>query len=118
MLGQYIGTVEMEAQCLIDMINQHVIPDCKTANLPTADIESAVAAVSAGLAGVHHVEDDEEQQAALCRVLRLETMVAARAAVEEQEAMCPPSLWSLASYKDLLFLDTHPGNASLGEKLE
>ncbi len=24
---------------------------------------------------------------------------------------------SLASYKDLLFLDTHPGNSALGEKL-
>jgi hypothetical protein len=31
--------------------------------------------------------------------LRLETMVEAREAVEEQEARCPPSLWSLASYK-------------------
>jgi glutamine synthetase len=118
MLGQYVATVEMEAQCLIDMVNQHVIPDCTTAGLPTADIEATLAAVVAGLEGVHHAEDDEEAQAALCRVLRLETMVDARGAVEEQEALCPPSLWSLASYKDLLFLDTHPGNASLGEKLE
>lgn len=118
MLGQYVATVEMEANCLVDMINQHVIPDCKKANLPTADIQSALAAVCAGLEGVHHAGDDEEQKAALCRVLRLETMVAARTAVEAQEAVCPPSLWSLASYKDLLFLDSHPGNASLGEKLE
>lgn len=118
MLGQYISTVEMEAGCYIDMVNQHCIPDCKTAGLPTADIESTLAAVVAGLEGVHHAEEDEEAQAALCRVLRLETMVAGREAVEAQEALCPPSLWSLSSYKDLLFLDTHPGNSSLGEKLE
>ena len=41
---------------------------------------------------VAHSEDEEEKQAALCRVLRLETMVAAREAVEEQEAVRRPHL--------------------------
>jgi hypothetical protein len=45
------GTVEMEAQCLIDMINQHVLPDCHKAGLPTAAIHSALAAVVSGLDG-------------------------------------------------------------------
>ena len=163
MLGQYVGVVEMECQCLIDMINQHVLPDCKTAGLSTAGIEGALASLEAGLHGVHaacvpaaapcpsaslyaalraslnlpcvplllagavtmycapqrvrellctpsacvwlcrwlalasrvvvaHSEDEEEKQAALCRVLRLETMVAAREAVEEQEAVRRPHL--------------------------
>jgi hypothetical protein len=41
----------MEAQCLIDMINQHVLPDCHKAGLPTAAIHSALAAVVSGLDG-------------------------------------------------------------------
>ena len=53
MLGQYVGVVEMECQCLIDMINQHVLPDCKTAGLSTAGIEGALASLEAGLHGVH-----------------------------------------------------------------
>ena len=54
--------------------------------------------IECGLAGVHiAIEgEDEEKAAALCRVLRLESMVAARGAIEEQEAICPPSAWSLA----------------------
>ena len=27
---------------------------------------------------------------------------------DEAESLCPPSLWTLASYAELLFLDTHP----------
>ena len=53
MLGQYVGVVEMECQCLIDMINQHVLPDCKTAGLSTGGIEGALASLEAGLHGVH-----------------------------------------------------------------
>ena len=33
LLDHYIGTVEMEALTMIDMINQHVIPSCKKAEL-------------------------------------------------------------------------------------
>ena len=29
----YIGTVEMEAVTMVDMINQHVIPSCKKAEI-------------------------------------------------------------------------------------
>jgi glutamine synthetase len=120
MLGQYISTVEMECVCLIDMINQHILPDCRASGLATDAISTALGEVECALAGVHNAveAEEEERAAALCRVLRLETMVAARLAIEEQEALCAPSKWSLASYKDMLFLDTHPGNSALGEKLE
>ena len=37
----------------------------------------------------------------------METMVAAREAIDTAEATCPADLWSLASYKELLFLDSH-----------
>ena len=32
---RYISTVEMECTCLIDMINQHILPDCRGSGLAT-----------------------------------------------------------------------------------
>ena len=40
-------------------------------------------------------------------MLRLETMEEIRKKCDAVEAMVPPQLWSLATYKDLLFLDSH-----------
>ena len=39
---------------------------------------------------------------------RLDTMIKVREVCDEAESLCPPSLWTLASYAELLFLDTHP----------
>ena len=49
----------------------------------------------------------DEAAAAAARVLRLETMIEVRKRLDELEAVCPPEHWSLATYKELLFLDLH-----------
>ena len=46
-------------------------------------------------------------QAELARVLRLETMLSVRETVDAAEGVCPAELWTLATYKELLFLDQH-----------
>merc|ERR1711957_919846 len=63
-LGHYTGIVEIEANTMVDMIRQHVLPDVKKAQL-------------------------------------------ARAVCDEAEAHVPAELWTLATYKELLFLDSH-----------
>ena len=46
-------------------------------------------------------------KAQLARVLRLETMIDIRAVVDAAEEVVPSNLWTLATYKELLFLDSH-----------
>ena len=45
--------------------------------------------------------DTDEAAAAAARVLRLETMIAARKLVDELEAVVPEELWTIATYKAL-----------------
>jgi len=100
----YAGSVEMEALCMVDMIKQHVIPSCKAADISTAELEAGVAKVQAGVAAIH-AADDEEAKATVARVLRLETMEDVRAVCDKVEEDVPEELWTIATYKDLLFLD-------------
>jgi glutamine synthetase len=74
MLTHYVGSVEIEAMCMIDMINQHVIPSVK--DLPTFQkpLADAVATLKKAVAAIHH-EGDEKAKANLARHLRLETMI-------------------------------------------
>ena len=103
----YAGTVEMEALCLIDMINQHIIPSVKAANVgPLSEIEAAVGTIKSALAEIH-AADTSYAKAQLARVLRLETMIDIRAVVDAAEEVVPSNLWTLATYKELLFLDSH-----------
>mmetsp|Transcript_8114 Transcript_8114/g.11685 ORF Transcript_8114/g.11685 Transcript_8114/m.11685 type:complete len:716 (-) Transcript_8114:279-2426(-) len=103
----YTGTVEMEALTLVDMINQNIIPACKTAGVgDVAGLESSVATLKSAIAEIHGTEDSYEK-AKLARVLRLETMIDIRAICDAAEEVVPADLWSLATYKDLLFLDSH-----------
>ena len=105
--GHYVGTVEMEADCMVDMINQHVIPAVKAAGVgPLKELENAVVTLKDGLAGIHHAEEPIEK-ARLARVLRLETMIDIRKICDAAEEVVPADLWSLATYKELLFLDSH-----------
>jgi len=104
----YAGSVEMEALCMIDMIKLHIIPSCKAAEMPTAALESAVASVKAGLDKVHAAAD-EEGKATAARVLRLEIMEEARTVCDKAEEDVPADLWTIATYKDLLFLDATNG---------
>ena len=104
-----LRTVEMEALCMIDMMKQHVIPSAKnTGNLDhiVAELDAGVAKVQAGLDGMHHAID-EHTKAQQARVLRLETMEEARVACDMAEENVPADLWTLATYKELLFLDGH-----------
>jgi len=105
----YTGTVEMEALCLIDMINQHIIPSVKRAEVgPLSDLEAAIPVIKDAVAAIHHAESSYEA-AKLARVLRLETMIDIRAVCDDAEGVVPADMWTLATYKELMFLDQHVG---------
>eukprot|EP00662_Eupelagonemidae_sp_cell21_P039634 gene39634-52925_t len=104
LLDHYVGTVEIEVNTMIDLMNQHVIPSVKRAGVgPLRDIVQGVETLQAGLKQVHGA--DGVRKAQVARALRLETMVKVREAVDAAEAVVPADLWTLATYKDLLFLD-------------
>lgn len=102
----YAGTVEMEALCMIDMIQQHVIPSVKSIGASTRDLDKAVVTLKDAVAAIH-AADTSYDKAKLARVLRLETMIDVRAYCDAAEAIVPADKWTLASYKELLFLDSH-----------
>jgi glutamine synthetase len=103
----YTGTVEMEALAMVDMVNQHVIPSVKAAGVgPLSDLEAAIGTIKGALAEIH-AADSSYKKAQLARVLRLETMIDIRAVCDAAEEVVPANLWTLATYKELLFLDSH-----------
>jgi len=105
----YTGSVEMEALTLIDMINQHIIPSVKAAGVgPLSDLEAAVKTLEGGISEIHAAEESFDK-AKLARVLRLETMIDIREVCDAAEGIVPANLWTLATYKELLFLDSHVG---------
>lgn len=110
----YTGTVEMEALTLIDMIQQHIIPAVKKAGVgPLKDLEGAVPTIKKALAGIHDA-DSSYDKAKLARVLRLETMIEIREICDAAEEVCPAEYWTLATYKELLFLDQHTAHGGYG----
>lgn len=110
LLEHYTGTVEMECLVMIDMIKQHVIPAVKAAEAgPLSALEASVTTLEGALGGVHAAEDPAEK-AKLARVLRLETMIDARAVCDEAEAIVPAEQWTLATYNELLFMDFYPNS--------
>ena len=103
----YTGTVDIEAKCMVDMINQHIIPSVKAAGVgPLSDLEAAVGTLKAAIAEIH-AADSSYKAAQLSRVLRLETMIDIRAICDAAEEVVPANLWTLSTYKELLFLDSH-----------
>jgi len=106
LLEHYSGTVEVEAGTFIDMINQHVIPSVKAAGLQEDDLTNAVKTLETALTEIHST-DGHYEKAKLARVLRLETMDDIRKICDTAEANVPADLWTLATYKELLFLDSH-----------
>ena len=103
----YTGTVEMEALCLVDMLNQHIIPSCKSSGMgPLAELEACVPKLEAAVAEIHAAETSMAK-AELARVLRLETMVEMRDVIDAAEKVVPEENWTLSTYKELLFLDSH-----------
>jgi glutamine synthetase len=108
----YTGTVEMEALCLVDMLNQHIIPSVKAAGIgPLSDLEAAVGTIKSAVAAIH-AADSPMAAAELARTLRLETMIDIRAICDAAEEVVPANLWTLATYKELLFLDSHTATTS------
>jgi len=105
-LQHYAGSIEMEALCMVDMVKQQILPALKEAGVATDGVTKALATVEKGLAGVH-AESDDLKKATLARTLRLETMIEARAVIDATEAECPAHIWPLATYKELLFLDSN-----------
>ncbi len=107
MHSHYTGTVDIEAKCLVDMIQQHIIPSVKAAGVgPLSDLEAAVGTLKAAISEIH-AADSAHEAAQLSRVLRLETMIDIRAVCDAAEEVVPANLWTLATYKELLFLDAH-----------
>jgi len=106
MLTHYTGSVELEALTMVSMMKQHVLPSVANAGLEGDEVLAAVDAVEAGLAAMH-AEPSSFEQAKLARVLRLETMEAARDVCDTLEGEIPANLWTLATYKELLFLDSN-----------
>lgn len=108
MLEHYIGQVEMEALTMIDMINKHVIPSVKAADLGNPNkLVDAAKTIKGAVAKIHATED-LHAAANLARNMRLDTMVSIRSIIDEFEGRCPPEKWTLATYDELLFLDTFP----------
>jgi len=117
MFDKYCSVVEMEALCMVDMIRQHVYPSAlKAASL---NINAGADKLKAGAATIldklHAMEKATEGQsrAKVARQLRLETMAEIRGLCDEAEAIIPPEMWTIATYKDLLFLDSHHGHGSI-----
>jgi len=107
MFNHYVGQVEIEALCMVDMINQHIIPSLKAAGVgPVAELAAAVKTLQSALSDIHH-EEDARKKADKARTLRLETMISIRETADAAEAICPAALWTLATYKELQFLDQH-----------
>ena len=44
---------------------------------------------------------------------RMDTMAKVRAICDEAESLIPPEMWTLATYKELLFLDSSYGNQDI-----
>ena len=71
MLNQYVGTVEIEANCMRDMMVQHILPSLKNAQMDVKKLEGAIAQLDSAVHGMHK-EGDLVKKAQLARVLRLE----------------------------------------------
>ena len=102
--------VEMEALSMIDMINQHILPSCKAAGVgPVRKLNGCVGTLKSKLHEIHE-EADEVTRATKARNLRLEAMIDIRKTCDETEGIIPANLWTLATYKELLFLDQEVDN--------
>jgi len=105
LIEHYVGSVEIEALCLIDMLNQHIIPSVQRAGVgPLDELKAAVGILQTAIAGIH-AEEDEVAKGTLARNLRLDTMVEIRVHADAAEGVVPADLWTLATYAELLFLD-------------
>jgi glutamine synthetase len=107
----YVGYVELESLSMVDMIQQHVIPSVKNADLDEATEAKLLTKLTEGVETLKadlkeiHAEDTPFEAAKKARVLRLETMVELREHCDHAEEIVPAEFWTMATYKDMLFLD-------------
>jgi len=119
MYYQYCNVVELECLCMIDMVRQHVLPSALKAkqglgsDAGAAKLTSAISTLEKKL---HEMEKATEgaARAGLARTLRLDTMADVRAVCDAAESQIPPEMWTLATYKELLFLDKSYGADKTG----
>lgn len=105
-LEHYTGTVDIECKAMLEMIRRYVIPAARRAGVDTvARLEAEASRLEEALAEVHAAGTPQEA-ARLARTLRLETMDESRKVCDETEALVPHDAWALATYRELLFLDT------------
>jgi glutamine synthetase len=105
LLQHYIGTVEIEANCMIDMINQYIIPSCKRSGKgPLQELRSSVRTLNESLESLKS-EPNLANRAELSRELRLEIMSDVRSICDMAEAEVPAEHWLLATYNELLYID-------------
>jgi len=108
----YIGVVEIEANCMSEMIKTQVLPAVKAAGTVAPAVVSALEAaegrISAELEKIEKAPSSYEK-AKVARVLRLEVMEELRDAADAAEACVPAADWPMATYKELLFLDFEQG---------
>lgn len=103
----YVGTIEMEALALRVMLNKNVIPSMKAAGFgPLAELETFPDKIKEELAKIHEIEDPYKKATA-AHELRMGTMEEMRKVIDAAEEICPEELWTLATYKELLFMDSH-----------
>jgi len=111
MHDQYAGMIEIELKSMIEMVSRQCIPAVNQAGL-----SDHATKLSAGLAelkaALHAMEsaDGSYETAKAARVARLEVMEKVREVCDAAEAATPTALWPIASYKELLFLDSEQGN--------
>ena len=99
----------MEALTFIDLVNQHIIPAVKSAGVgPLSELQTAVVTIKTALKEIHHTSDNIAK-ANLARTLRLDTLTEIRKHTDDAEEVVPANLWTLPTYKDLLFLDQNHG---------
>lgn len=107
MFNHYVGTVEVEVNVMLEMIQQHIIPAVKAAGVgPLQQLEAAVETLKFAALKIHLAPTPKEK-AQFARELRLQTMIEVRELCDAAEEVVPPNLWTLATYKELLFLDQH-----------
>ena len=105
MLSHYVGLVEIEANCMMTMIRNHVLPSCRISNVgPQRKLQGALSTLRDAMHRIEN-ENDEVARGHLARKLRLETMIDIRALCDEAEAEVPAEEWTLGTYRELLFLD-------------
>lgn len=115
MLSQYINTVEMEVLCLIDMLQQNILPSIYNTilinkdfdNIYLAKVNGALKLLQDALDDMVNNSENDIVKAKKARVLRLETMIEIRKTCDEVEGLIPANLWNIATYKELLFIDLH-----------